>query len=143
MGSHDLNPGERVPGGRDAGRSSPGIALIVEDDEATRELLRAKLSRAGWGGIAVGTCSEAIEALDLAPDWLILDLVLPDGDGEQILNEVRIRGLATKVAVVSGAIEPARIDAVVRLAPDLFFRKPVDYEIFLLAIGGKVIDFGR
>lgn len=143
MGSQESNAGRGELHDRGAGRSFLGVALIVEDDVATRDILRARLNREGWGGVAVGTCSEAIEALDSAPDWLILDLVLPDGDGEQILKEVRARGLATRVAVVTGAIDPARIDAVVRLAPDLLFRKPVDYEIFLLAIRGQVIDFAR
>lgn len=64
--------------------------LIVEDDVAIRRFVRAALEEEGLQVIEVGTMSRGlIEAGTRQPDLLILDLGLPDGNGINLLKDLR------------------------------------------------------
>lgn len=73
------------------------------------------------------TLLEAMPLLPLAPNFAILDLMLPDGGGERVLELIRRRKLATKVIVVTACRERDRLREVARLKPDLILTKPVDF----------------
>ena len=76
--------------------------LVVEDEARITEVLRAALSRAGFAVDAVATVAEAHAALPLAPyDAVILDLGLPDGDGLDLLTELRRAGSLVPVLVLT------------------------------------------
>jgi len=100
--------------------------LLVEDHEATRTLLRRLLVLCGWEVSEAGTVAEGLAQLDPPPDGLVLDLELPDGDGETILRAVRDGHLATRVFVNTGVEEPTRLDSVSELRPDALLHKPID-----------------
>src|SRR4051812_44038080 len=89
--------------------------LVVEDDEMCQRVWIEIFSRRGWDVTAVGTVAEAMALLDPAPDFLILDLSLADGDGEAILGKVRDDNLKTRVAVTTGTSDVARLRHVRRL----------------------------
>ena len=79
----------RSPG---AGRVSarPARVLIVEDDEASRYGLGELLRSEGYAVSEAGTLGETDAALDReAPDVIVLDITLPDGDGAVWLNRRR------------------------------------------------------
>ena len=64
--------------------------LIVDDDAHIREILRYKLVEAGYKTIEAGNGSEAIEQFtNLAPDLLILDIMMPEMDGSEVCREIR------------------------------------------------------
>ena len=64
--------------------------LIVEDETKIRELLRSYLEREGFAVLSTGSGAEAIEfARTAKPDFLVLDLRLPDVSGEAVITEVR------------------------------------------------------
>lgn len=64
--------------------------LIVEDDDILRDGLKVGLALAGFTTDAVGTCEAATAALDsTAFDAVVLDLMLPDGSGLDILKSLR------------------------------------------------------
>jgi DNA-binding response OmpR family regulator len=76
--------------------------LIVEDETRIIEILRTALVRSGFAVDAVGLCSDARELLATNPyDAAILDLGLPDGDGLKLLKELRSRGNALPVLVLT------------------------------------------
>jgi two-component system OmpR family response regulator len=64
--------------------------LVVEDDPTLRELLAASLRFAGF---AVSTTASGTEALRIAahrpPDLVVLDVMLPDVDGFEVLRRMR------------------------------------------------------
>jgi response regulator of citrate/malate metabolism len=61
---------------------SPDRALIVEDDRRVASLHRAFLEAEGLEVVGVaGSLEAALRALELAPDLVLLDLYLPDGNG--------------------------------------------------------------
>jgi len=100
--------------------------LIVEDDPSTQNVWQALFSRRGWEVAVASTVSEGLALLGTAPDYLILDLGLPDGDGEAILRKVRDDNLRTRVAVTTGAVDPLKLSELENLEPEALFVKPAD-----------------
>jgi len=86
--------------------------LVVEDDDSIRTSWDVIFSQRGWDVVTAGTVAEGLSLLDPVPDYLILDLSLPDGDGEMILRKVREENLKTRVAVTSGDTNPLRLRVV-------------------------------
>lgn len=107
-------------------------ALVVEDDTASRTALRYLLRHHGWQASDAATLAQGRTLLEgTDPHILILDLMLPDGDGIELLRHIRQRGLPILIAVVTGVGDPETLDAVQQLAPDLLLRKPVNVHSFL------------
>jgi two-component system KDP operon response regulator KdpE len=67
-----------------------GTALIAEDEAPLRRFMRAALGAQGWRVIEAGTLREAMAMLTTHhPDVLLLDLGMPDGDGLDLVRELR------------------------------------------------------
>ena len=73
----------------------------------------------------VGTVAEAVGSLPRRPDWILLDLMLPDGCGSQVLARVAEERLPSKVCVITGC-GPEKLERVRALGPHAVFKKPVD-----------------
>jgi DNA-binding response OmpR family regulator len=64
--------------------------LVVEDEPGIAEPLAAHLAREGFEATAVGTVADARHAVEQAPpDVVVLDVMLPDGDGRDLCRELR------------------------------------------------------
>lgn len=65
-------------------------ALVVDDSEPTRQLVRRALERAGWSVVEAEHGEAALELLDANdPSIVILDLMMPKMDGFGFLSEFR------------------------------------------------------
>lgn len=110
--------------------SDPGnrALLIIEDDPAIQRLLQGALESPGRDVMLASTMSEGSDAIAQNPDLVILDLFLPDGDGRQLLAELRRSpGTAhTKVIVLSGADSSVTRAECLALGADAFLPKPFD-----------------
>jgi len=70
---------------------APAI-LVVEDDQLMRRTLQQLLEREGFAVTPVGTIAEAMgEVNRRAWDLILLDLILPDGDGIEVCGRIRER----------------------------------------------------
>lgn len=70
--------------------SSPATILVVEDHPATRSFLADNLAADGYDLLEADCCSDARQQMERGfPDLAIIDLGLPDGDGLELLREVR------------------------------------------------------
>jgi two-component system, OmpR family, response regulator RegX3 len=64
--------------------------LVVEDEEAISEPLAEHLERDGFDAEVAGTLSAARDAYERqAPDLILLDVMLPDGDGRDLARDIR------------------------------------------------------
>jgi DNA-binding NtrC family response regulator len=101
--------------------------LIVEDNHETRASLGGIFSRMGWLVRLAATASEGMEWINQGhePCCLILDLNLPDGRGEWVLQLAREKGLRTYVAVCTGVTDEDRLKLVESLKPDAVLMKPI------------------
>ena len=100
--------------------------LVIEDDPASREALCAILESRSWKVMTASTVVEAMYLLPSEPQHLLLDLMLPDGDGEKILRLVNQRKLSTKVTVLTAMSDPNRMQRLMDLHPHSMLMKPID-----------------
>ena len=113
------------------------LILIVEDDPDMQLFVRAVSEGAGADVIAVATARAALLALETnSPALIVLDLVLPDADGREVLRTLRERPTTahTPVLVVSAnnAISVRR--DCIEAGVDHFLEKPIDESLLGAAI---------
>ena len=69
---------------------SPVRVLVVDDESNLTELLSMAMRSEGWEVRTAGTGNAAVrEAKDFQPDAVVLDMMLPDFDGLQVLRRMR------------------------------------------------------
>jgi CheY-like chemotaxis protein len=107
----------------------PVRVLVVEDDPPTGHALELLLKHHRYDVVIVNSVVEALDRLSsgLAPDAVLLDLMLPDGDGARVLEAIRARGLPSRVTVLTGVGDPDRIDRALKLKPHAVLQKPVEF----------------
>ena len=99
--------------------------LIIDDDPVSREALLKILRLMGLQATAAGSVEEGLLTLDPPPHNIVLDLMLPDGTGIDILRQIRRKNLPIRVALLTGA-DQGLIAQAQALKPDAVFTKPVD-----------------
>ncbi|MDT8853732.1 response regulator [Paracoccaceae bacterium Fryx2] len=101
--------------------------LIVEDDEMLRDGLSVGLRLAGFTTDAVATCADADAALESGGfDGMVLDLMLPDGSGLDVLGRLRARGSRLPVLLLTARDRsPDRVTGLDAGADD-YLGKPFD-----------------
>ncbi len=97
---------------------------IVDGDKASRDTSRRLFAHEGWVVTAASYVTEAPVYLDPPPLCVLLELMLPDGDGEEVLRKVRDEGLPTRGVVSTGTDDPVRLTPVKGMDADAMFRKP-------------------
>lgn len=66
------------------------IVILVEDERQIRRFVRTALEAEGWTVVESDTLRQGVaDAGTHKPDLIILDLGLPDGDGMELIREVR------------------------------------------------------
>jgi DNA-binding response OmpR family regulator len=101
------------------------LVLLVEDDPGVASSSRDGLTAAGFEveHVATGTAALARVGASPAPDVLVLDLGLPDVDGQQICREVRATSTLPIVVVSARGDEVDRVIAL-ELGADDYLVKP-------------------
>ncbi|MDQ3076045.1 MAG: response regulator [bacterium] len=110
--------------------------LIAEDDQAYGKVYHAKLVSAGYEVVVIANGGLVIpEILKRTPDLLVLDLMMPDKSGFQVLEEIRANAdlLDLKVIVASNLSQEMDIEKVRKF-------KVVDYFIKSDISLGEMVD---
>jgi DNA-binding response OmpR family regulator len=105
-------------------------ALIVEDDERLRNIVRRSLTRLNLACDEAGSLEEADELTGLHDyDVLVLDRRLPDGDGVALCRTLRTRGFGNGILMLT-ALDDARstVEGLEQGADD-YLGKPFDVEV--------------
>ena len=98
--------------------------LIVEDEASIQKMLRTVLSANGYEVIEALTGAEALSMVTShCPDVILLDLGLPDMDGNDLLKSLR-EWTATPVIVVSARTQEMDKVAAIDLGADDYITKP-------------------
>ena len=86
--------------------------LVVDDDGDVRELLCQMLEQQGYMAVPAASGRQALERLEvLTPDLVITDVVMPEGDGFEVLLKLRLLAPRAGALVMSGGG---------RMAPDIY-----------------------
>src|SRR5436189_4988340 len=95
-------------------RSGPGkpargpLVLVVDDDPQVRDVVRINLEMEGYAVVEAGNAEEGLKAVeDDAPDLVLLDVMMPQVDGWEMLRRVQERHGVGSIPVVmfSGQLE--------------------------------------
>ena len=83
--------------------NTPAFVLIVDDDLAFRTVMAGELTRLGFQVVATGSGEDAIRAVaEREPQFMLLDLQLPDMSGMDVLKRLRDSQAATEVIMLTG-----------------------------------------
>ncbi len=106
-----------------------GHILIVDDEPALLETLEMYLSERGYEVTCARNASEAIDlGLRTNPKVIILDVRLPDGDGLEVLRELKTRGCPSKVIVITAFHDMETTIRAIKLGASEYIPKPIDVE---------------
>jgi excisionase family DNA binding protein len=116
------------------GSGGPGgtegpLVLIVDDDEQVREYVRVNLEAEGYNVREAGNAEEGLQVLeDSQPDLVLLDVMMPQVDGWEMLKRLHERHGEDAVPVVmfSGKADAASADEVAERGAQGFIGKPFD-----------------
>lgn len=98
--------------------------LVVDDDQAVVEMLRDYFSPRSYEVLTAGTAGEAVQlAFQERPDTVILDLVLPDSSGEEVLRQIKKSLPQTRVLILTGQTDPELEPRLRSLGCDSFLTK--------------------
>ncbi|MBT9513573.1 MAG: two-component system response regulator KdpE [Acidovorax sp.] len=98
--------------------------LVVEDEPQIRRFVRSALEAEGWQVHEAGTLREGLSAAGTRqPDLLVLDLGLPDGDGVELIRDVR-GWSAVPIIVLSARTDEAEKIAALDAGADDYLTKP-------------------
>lgn len=101
--------------------------LIVEDERALADALEHIVRHAGYSADAVYNGSDALAyALGAAYDVILLDVMLPDMDGFQIVSALRARGNHTPVLMLTARTAIADKVTGLNAGADDYMTKPFD-----------------
>lgn len=110
--------------------------LIVEDEPALGETLRAYLAKDGQALLATSLAQANERVAQISPDVIILDLSMPDGDGLTWLAQWR-KHLTAKVIVLTANDEELTMLKGLRLADD-YVVKPVSLRVLKARIAKQL-----
>jgi DNA-binding response OmpR family regulator len=86
------------------------LVLFVEDEPSISEPFSAALAREGFEPVVAGTLAEArASATERAPDLVLLDLGLPDGDGRDLCRELRAASDVPIIVLTARGTELERV----------------------------------
>ncbi|MFQ6678481.1 MAG: response regulator [Fidelibacterota bacterium] len=117
------------------------IILIIDDDPDIIHLLSIKLADPTREIITAGTLKAAKEHLKTTlPSLVVLDLILPDGDGRSFLMHMRENPdtAGIPVVVLSGKNHPTTKAECYALGANGFFEKPFDPDSFSAAVASNI-----
>lgn len=98
--------------------------LLIEDEEAISEPLAAALAREGFEPLVASTAGAGMELFDKrSPDLVLLDVMLPDGDGRDLLRRIRETSRTPVVMLTARGEETDRVLGL-ELGADDYVTKP-------------------
>jgi CheY-like chemotaxis protein len=100
--------------------------LVVEDHEGTRRLMTRLLRRWGWDVMEAGSLADCLQLEDKRVDCALVDLVLPDGDGESIVRALRSVDAETRIVVCTAVVDRERLRRARALGASAVLEKPFD-----------------
>ena len=111
--------------------------LIVDDDESGREALRRHLKHKGFATLIAGDALSAMESVSAHhPDLVLLDVMMPEVSGMDLLSQLREQYDATQLPVImtTALNQSQEIVEAMRLGANDYVTKPLDFAVVLARI---------
>ena len=133
--------------GGEVDHGARGTVLYIEDNPSNLRLVRRVLQRRP--GVTLASAMQGREGLELAstlaPDLILLDLDLPDVDGEEVLRRLRVDRQTSEipVVVVTADATAGRRTRLLAQGARGYLTKPVDIRAFLATLDGVLATHSR
>lgn len=103
--------------------------VIVDDDAVSRRVLQNIIEDCGLGEVA-GTAEDGIEGtriiLELNPDMVLIDLLMPDQDGIEAITQLKDRGYTGKFIMISQIVNKEMVGQAYQKGIEFFIHKPIN-----------------
>ncbi|KTC18034.1 transcriptional regulator [Pseudomonas putida] len=114
--------------------SQTATVLVIDDEPQIRKFLRISLGSQGYKVLEAGTGAEGLSQAALGrPELVVLDLGLPDMDGQQVLRELREWSQVPVLVLSVRASEVQKVEALDGGAND-YVTKPFGIQEFLARV---------
>jgi two-component system OmpR family response regulator len=118
--------------------------LVVEDEQTILELLSGSLRFAGFEVTAAASGAEALRAVAASrPDLVLLDIMMPDGDGFEVMRRMRTAGPDVPVIFLTARDDVRERVAGLALGGDDYITKPFSLDEVLERIRAVLRRTGR
>jgi DNA-binding NarL/FixJ family response regulator len=99
--------------------------MVVEDHAAFRQALAALLGREPDLEVVAqaGSLAQARQMLHTPLDVAVLDLALPDGDGRELIGELRQRNAGISILILTVMLGPGHLEEVLKAGADAVLHK--------------------
>jgi len=105
--------------------------LVIDDEETIVELLGMALPELGFEFVSASTGNQAIDIIKKDGkefEWVILDMKLPDLDGDEVFEKIIEEEPKIKVVISSGRIVDSKIKSIIKSENAIFMAKPYSFE---------------
>ena len=116
--------------------------LVIDDEPSLREVLGVGLRRANFSVDLAATFAEAISKLDSGFDLILTDLQLPDGDGIQILRQVKSQTPEVPVILLTAHGSTDTAVAAMKIGAYDYLTKPFDIDELRIRVE-QALEGGR
>jgi two-component system sensor histidine kinase ChiS len=127
---------DKVPPG-----TTPEILLVVDDIEANRVLLSARLEREGYVIVTAENGRQALELLRSRPiDLMLLDIMMPVMDGYEVLQRLKADASLRQIPVImiSALDAPSSIVRCIEMGAEDYLSKPFNSTLLKARIGASL-----
>jgi DNA-binding NtrC family response regulator len=111
---------------------------VVDDDPAIRELVTFMVTEAGYEVDAFASGAEVLASSGEPPGAILLDLMMPEVDGVEVLKEVSRRHPKLPVIMVTADNDVQRAVEVTKLGAYDYLTKPIDQERLLTTLSNAL-----
>src|SRR4026207_1303827 len=109
--------------------------LIIDDDRDTADFLKLLVEPRGDLARAAGAAAQAREILrSWRPEVVLMDLMLPDADGLELLRDFKEASPETQIIMVTGYGSVPKAVEAMKLGAFSFIEKPVDADVLLVML---------
>jgi two-component system nitrogen regulation response regulator NtrX len=108
--------------------------LVIDDEANIRASLKSSLERRGHDIVTAANLAEGREFYSGAFDLILLDVMLPDGNGIDLLREIKQRDPSQSVLMISGHADIQTAVSAIKLGAYDFIEKPLSLDRLLVTI---------
>ena len=109
--------------------------LSVEDDPDTQEMLGLLIKQRGYSFGAVDNCADALRLIrENDPDAVLMDNVLPDGNGIELCRQVRQFNKRVPIIFLSGSGFGDEREEALQSGANAFLTKPLTLDKFFATL---------
>jgi len=113
--------------------------LIIEDEVTLNKMLAEGLKEFGYQSDVVETVKDGEYYLDIRNyDLVLMDWMLPDGDGVELIETIKSKSPKTVVVVLSARDDKESEIEALRMGADDYIRKPFDFDVLIARIEARL-----